>query len=50
MRYAKGYIELKDAKDFPLLRQVLRSGYVTHRQLYEFMRLAACEHSRPSFN
>jgi len=50
MRYAKGYIELNDTKDFPLLRQVLRSGYVTHRQLFEFMRLGAYEHSRPSFN
>lgn len=50
MRYAKGYIELNDTKDFPLVRQVLRSGYVTHRQLFEFMRLGACEHSRPSFN
>ena len=50
MRYATGYIELSDAKDFPLMRQVLRSGFVTHRQLFEFMKLGAYEHSRASFN
>ena len=34
----------------PLLRRVLRSTFVTHRQLYDFMRLEYCTWSRHSFN
>lgn len=45
MRYWKGSIVLSPTQDHPLLRQVLRSTFVTHRQLYDFMQL---EHSTPS--
>jgi hypothetical protein len=45
MRYWKGSIALSPTQDHPLLRQVLRSTFVTHRQLYDFMQL---EHSTPS--
>jgi hypothetical protein len=50
MRYWKGSIALSPTQDYPLLRQVLRSTFVTHRQLYDFMRLAYCTSSRHSFN
>ena len=39
MRYWKGSIALSSTQDYPLLRRVLRSTFVTHRQLYDFMRL-----------
>ena len=50
MRYWKGSIALSPTQDYPLLRQVLRSTFVTHRQLYDFMRLEHCTTSRHSFN
>ena len=50
MRYPKGSIQLNDARDLPLLRQVLRSEFVAHSQLFEFMRLSHCEQSRKSFD
>lgn len=50
MRYWKGSIALNPVRDYPLLRQVLRSTFVTHRQLYEFMRLEYCATSRNAFN
>jgi len=50
MGYTSGYIELSHRHDYPLLRQVLRCGFVAHSQLYEFMRLDNREHSRQSFN
>lgn len=50
MRYPKGSIQLNDARDLPLLRQVLRSEFVAHSQLFEFMRLNHCEQSRKSFD
>ena len=50
MRYWKVSIALSPTQDYPLLRQVLRSTFVTHRQLYDFMRLAYCASSRHSFN
>lgn len=50
MGYPKDYIELNHGQDYPLLRQVLRSEFATHSQLYDFMRLAGCERSRQSFN
>lgn len=49
MRYTKGAISLNQARDYPLLRQVLRSEFVLHRQLYEFMSIAGHEASRQSF-
>ena len=50
MRYAKGSIRLSESQDYPLLRQVLRCGYVTPNQLYDFMNLTHHEWSRPSFH
>ena len=50
MRYEKGTMELSPARDVPLLQQVLRSGFVTGNQLYEFMRLEQTESSRQAFD
>lgn len=50
MRYRKGSIELNQSRDLPLLRQVLRSEFATHTQLFEFMRLNHYERSRKSFD
>lgn len=50
MRYWKGSIALSTARDYPLLRQVLHSGFVTHSQLLEFMRLDYCASSRNAFS
>jgi hypothetical protein len=50
MRYRKGSIELNQSRDLPLLRQILRSEFATHAQLFEFMRLNHHERSRKSFD
>lgn len=50
MRYPKGSIQLNESRDLPLLRQILRSGFVTHSQLLEFSRLTHYERSRNSFH
>jgi hypothetical protein len=50
MRYWKGSIALSSTRDYPLLRQVLHSGFVTHSQLFEFLRLDYCVSSRNAFN
>jgi hypothetical protein len=50
MRYQKGSIELNQSRDLPLLRQILRSEFVTHTQLFEFMRLNHYERTRKSFD
>src|SRR5947207_13983829 len=50
MRYEKGTMELSPARDIPLLQQVLRSGFVTGNQLYEFMQLEQTEGSRQAFD
>jgi len=50
MRYPKGSIQLNQSRDLPLLRQVLRSEFVTHSQLFEFTRLNHHERSRQSFD
>ncbi len=50
MRYRKGSIELSQSRDLPLLRQILRSEFATHTQLFEFMRLNHYERSRKSFD
>ncbi len=50
MRYWKGSIALSPTQDYPLLRQVLRSTFVTHRQLYNFLKLDFHAHSRNAFN
>ena len=50
MRYPKGSIQLNQSRDLPLLRQILRSEFVTHSQLFEFMHLCHYERSRKSFD
>jgi hypothetical protein len=50
MRYPKGSIQLNQSRDLPLLRQILRSEFVPHSQLFEFMELYHCERSRQSFD
>ena len=50
MRYWKGSIALSPTQDYPLLRQVLRSTFVTHRQLYDLLKLDYYAHSRKAFN
>ncbi len=50
MRYPKDSIQLSQSRDLPLLRQILRSEFVTHSQLFDFMRLNHCEHTRKSFD
>ena len=50
MRYWKGSIALSATQDYPLLRQVLHSGFITHSQLFEFMRLDHYASSRNAFN
>ena len=50
MAYPKGYIELNEERDYPLLRCVLDSGFIAHRQLFEFLVASYHEHSRESFN
>ncbi len=50
MRYPKGSIQLNESRDLPLLRQILRSEFVSHSQLLEFMRLNHHERNRNSFD
>jgi len=50
MRYTQGSIHLSQSQDHALLKQVLRSEFVTQSQLYEFMRLRHQERSRRSFD
>jgi hypothetical protein len=50
MRYPKGSLDLTLAHDYPLLRQIARSRFVTHNQLFEFTRALTDNRSRSSFN
>jgi hypothetical protein len=50
MRYIKDCISLNSEHDYPLLSQVLRSGFVTHDQLFEFMQIGKHESNRSTFN
>ena len=50
MRYPKGSIQLNQSRDLPVLRQILRSEFVTHSQLFEFLSLNHFERSRNSFD
>lgn len=50
MRYWKGSIALSATRDYPLLRHVLQSGFVTHNQLFELLKLDYCVSSRNAFN
>ncbi len=49
MRYEKGSININPQRDVPLLQQVLRSGFITTQQLFQFMQLNQCECSQPAF-
>jgi hypothetical protein len=44
-RYEKGTIHLTESRDYPLLRQIFQSAYVTRAQLFEFMQLRGRERS-----
>jgi hypothetical protein len=50
MRYWKGSIALSSTRDYPLLRHVGQSGFVTHNQLFELLKLDYCASSRNAFN
>jgi hypothetical protein len=50
VRYFKGTIVLSETRDYPLLRRVLHSGFITSAQLYEFMQLDYCASSRTAFD
>ena len=50
MRYQRGSIAISTGQDLPLLRQVLQSQFITHDQLFEFMRHGCYELKRSSFN
>jgi hypothetical protein len=50
VRYRKGMIALSEIRDYPLLRRVLHSSFVTPAQLYEFMKLDYCASSRNAFD
>ena len=50
MRYAKGSLVLSAERDIPLLRQVRNSKFVSHVQLFEYMKLGGFDRSRNSFN
>jgi len=50
MRYIKDCISLNSEHDYPLLCQVLRSGFVAHDQLFEFMQIGKHESCRSTFN
>ena len=50
MRYPKGSIQLNESRDLPLLRQILRSEFVTRSQLLAFAQLNHHERSRNSFH
>src|ERR1035441_5116240 len=50
MRYAEGSLVISEERDIPLLRQVRNSRFVSHDQLFEFMKFGGVDRSRNSFN
>src|SRR5215475_7944818 len=50
MRYPKGSLDLSIAHDYPLLRQIARSRFVTHNQLFDLTCGLTDSRSRSSFN
>src|SRR5262249_7611946 len=50
MRYRKGSIALSTTRDYPMLRQALDAGFISHSQLFEFLKLDYCVSSRNAFN
>jgi hypothetical protein len=50
MRYAKNSLVINPERDIPLLRQVRNSRFVSHQQLFDFMKFGGLDHCRSSFN
>jgi hypothetical protein len=50
MRYKKDSLVINPERDIPLLRQVRNSRFVSHQQLFEFMKFGGFDHCRSSFN
>lgn len=50
MRFEKGSLQINDARDVPLLQHVLRAGYITSNQLFEFMCVEQRENRRQAFD
>jgi hypothetical protein len=50
VRYPKGSLELSLAHDYPVLRQIARSRFITHNQLFELTHGPANGCDRSSFN
>jgi len=50
MRYSKGSLVLHARRDLPVLRRVLNARFITHSQLFEFMRLCRADENRQVFN
>lgn len=50
MRYPKGSLDLSAAHDYPVLRQIARSRFITHNQLFELTHDAMDGCTRSSFN
>src|SRR6266481_6376632 len=50
MRYLKGSLAVSVTRDVPALLQVRNSKFITHGQLFEFMKTGGHEYSRKSFN
>jgi hypothetical protein len=49
MRYPKGTFIVSRTRDVPLLEHVLRCGFATRKQLFEFLQLDGLERSRIAF-
>lgn len=49
MRFARGSVDVSSVQDQRLLEQVLKSQFITHSQLWEFLRDRCYEFSRGSF-
>ena len=50
MRFAKDSIQISDTRDIPLLQHVLRAGFITSNQLFNFMCLQHTESERHAFD
>ena len=49
MRFLKGSINVGERQDYPLLQQVMESQFITHSQLFQFLKRNGRERSRSSF-
>jgi hypothetical protein len=50
LRYTKHSLVINPERDIPLLRQVRNSRFVSHQQLFGFMKFSGFDHCRSSFN